>query len=334
MSDPTVTILMSVYNGEKYLEQAVDSMLAQTYGDFEFLVINDGSSDRSRAILDGYKDPRMRVVDNEGNIGLTKSLNRGIRMSKSRYIARMDADDVSMPDRLEKEVRFLDAHPEIGAVGCNVRLIDGDGNDAGAMAFPETSGHIRWYMLFFNPLAHPSMLIRREALERAGGYNEEIRYAQDYELWCRMAPTTRFWNLQETLLCFRMHGQKVSVKNTAEQTRFFDDIKRDYAYSLIGERLSPEDMRAMQESRQGDSGELPLVFYRLSMALLQDSLISRQDKKLIRRDAAKKVLYRYDFLRNKKRLEAVRRSFELSPTRCVAMLAYDLFYMIAGHVRG
>ncbi|WP_174589763.1 glycosyltransferase [Methanocella conradii] len=245
MSDPTVTVLMSVYNGERYLREAVDSIIAQTYEDFEFLIVNDGSTDSSIEVLQSYEDPRIRIINNDVNIGLTKSLNRGVQLARGRYIARMDADDVSSPDRLEKEVQFLDAHPDVGLVGSNVKVIDDDGRDVGVMTYPETSGHIKWYMLFFNPMVHPTLLIRREVFERVGGYNEGIRYAQDYELLCRLAPITRFWNLQDTLLRFRMHSGRVSFRQRADQTRFSDQIKQDYIFSLIGERLPMEGIRAM-----------------------------------------------------------------------------------------
>jgi len=117
MKEPKVTVLMPVYNGEKYLNEAIDSILGQTFKDFKFLIINDGSTDGTADILKSYKDSRIKVTNNEKNIGLTKSLNKGLKMAKSEYIARMDADDISLPTRLQKQVEFMDSHPKVGVCG-------------------------------------------------------------------------------------------------------------------------------------------------------------------------------------------------------------------------
>ena len=124
MKNPKVTVLMSVYNGEKYLQEAIDSILEQTFKDFEFLIINDGSTDKTGEILESYHDLRIKIINNEKNIGLTKSLNKGLKLARGEYIARQDADDISMPERLEKEVEFLETHQDYAVVGAFAKIIN------------------------------------------------------------------------------------------------------------------------------------------------------------------------------------------------------------------
>jgi glycosyltransferase involved in cell wall biosynthesis len=146
---PRISVVMSVYNGEKYLRQAIESILQQTYTDFEFIIIDDGSTDSSREIIQSYDDKRIRLVINEQNIGLTKSLNKGIRLAKGEFIARMDADDISLPQRFEKQVAYLDSHPEVGVLGTYANIIDHRGKIINNIIFPTEHETILWTMLLF-----------------------------------------------------------------------------------------------------------------------------------------------------------------------------------------
>ena len=128
MKNPRITVLMSVYNGEKYLKEAIDSVLSQTFKDFEVLIINDGSIDKTSKILKTYKDPRIRIINNKKNIGLTKSLNKGLKLARGEYIARMDDDDVSKPNRLEKQFEFMEKNSKYAVVGSFIEIIDSKGN--------------------------------------------------------------------------------------------------------------------------------------------------------------------------------------------------------------
>ncbi|HDL01964.1 MAG TPA: glycosyltransferase, partial [candidate division Zixibacteria bacterium] len=183
MKSPKVTVLMSVYNDERYLSESVDSILNQTYKDFEFLIINDGSTDRSREILESYSDPRIRLVRNDGNIGLTRSLNKGLALAMGEYIARMDADDISLPERLEKQVGFLDADSSVGVLGINSLLIDEDGNVLEKLQRPVTHDSIMAEMLTENRFVHSSVMLRKKLLKMSGYYDEKLDMAQDYELF-------------------------------------------------------------------------------------------------------------------------------------------------------
>ncbi len=160
---------MSVYNGEKYLREAIDSILGQTFKDFEFLIIDDGSTDSSVEIIRSYADPRIRLIQNEENIGLSRSLNKGLKLARGEYIARMDADDISLPRRLAAQVGLLDKQPDIGLVGTSIQLIDCDGERMHVHRVPTTHAQILWALCFTTPLAHPSVVFRKVIIECVGG---------------------------------------------------------------------------------------------------------------------------------------------------------------------
>ena len=201
---PRVTVLMAVHNGEKYLRKAVESVLGQSFRDFEFLVVNDGSTDDSPAILRSYGDPRLRLVDNEVRKGLSSALNEGIDLARGEYIDRMDSDDVCLPERLSRQVAFLDRHPEVGACGSWVRLIgEGEGT---VWRYPTDPEIIRCGLLFESKLAHPSVMIRRESLEKASlRYDPSFASGQDYDLWVRFSERFPLANIGEVLVGYRRH---------------------------------------------------------------------------------------------------------------------------------
>lgn len=185
---PKVSVIMSVYNAEKYLRESVQSILGQTCTDFEFIIVNDGSTDTSKEILESFSDPRIKII-NQKNRGLTESLNTAIRESKGMYIARMDADDISFPERFEKQISFLDTHPDIAMCGtqCDVYKV------------PQTHRDIKRMMLFHNPFIHPSTMIRSSVLKQ-NLYDTSFRHLQDYELWTRIVPFYKTANLPDVLL--------------------------------------------------------------------------------------------------------------------------------------
>ena len=204
---PLVTVLMSTHNDLSFLPEAVDSILAQTLTDFEFLIVDDGSTDGSGAYLAGLRDPRVRVLRNAANEGLTRSLNRGLNEAAGRYVARMDADDVALPGRLARQVEFLEANPELGLLGTARVLIDEAGGEVAGGPAVCGSLRVRWKMLLGNAFAHPTVMLRRSALERHGlRYDESFRTAQDYELWTRLLCHTGGDNLDEPLLRYRLRA--------------------------------------------------------------------------------------------------------------------------------
>lgn len=211
--DPIVTVLMSVYNGEQYLNEAIDSILKQCFTDFEFIIVDGGSNDRSIQIIDSYSDLRIRlIVPKESRLRLAESLNIGLDLARGKYIARMDADDVSLPERLQTQVEFMEKNKEIGICGTWVQTM---GNrDGHIVEFPVTSDEIKGQMLFTCGFCHPSVMFRKAFLDiKNFRYSERCREAEDYEFWVRLSSETEYANIPKVLVKYRISGQQVTSKN-------------------------------------------------------------------------------------------------------------------------
>jgi glycosyltransferase involved in cell wall biosynthesis len=242
--NPETTVLMSVYNSEEFLKEAIDSILNQTYRDFEFLIINDGSNDSSEDILLSYGDCRIRLISNERNIGLAKSLNKGLKLAKGKYIARIDSDDIALPERLKKQVSFLNAHPEVGIVGTACILIDNHNRVLGINRFPINDLQIRWVSLLTNPFAHPTVVIRRDSLIKNGlSYLESFHASQDYDLWVRLLKFTRGANLNEPLIRYRVHDNNITNRFRETQLKNHDETAfRSIKDQLPDFHVTPEQV--------------------------------------------------------------------------------------------
>ena len=229
-----VTVLLCVYNGERYLAEAIDSVRAQTFSDYELLVIDDGSTDGTPALLEAIcrDEPRLRVV-RQDNAGLTVSLNRGLALARGDVIARQDADDVSLPHRLAGQVAWLEAHPETLVVGCRYGRTDAQGRVFGAGAVPVTDLGIRLALLDHNAIPHSGATFRRRPVLDAGGYDETLRTAQDYDLWCRLALTGGLRNLRRVALHRREHGGRVGATQQADQLANRDAIAARYRAAIL-----------------------------------------------------------------------------------------------------
>jgi glycosyltransferase involved in cell wall biosynthesis len=212
---------MSVHNGERFLRDAVLSILGQTYQDFEFLIVDDASADTTPHILRelAIQDARIRILTNQTNLGLTKSLNLALKEARGKYIARMDADDVALRQRLEAQVTYLEMHSDIGVVGTGYEWIDEQGVVIGRPAVITQSNHLRRALPRTNPILHGSAMIRRELLDEVDGYDESYSRAQDYDLWLRLIRRTHFANLPQTLMQRRLAKTMISIANEREQLR-------------------------------------------------------------------------------------------------------------------
>lgn len=217
MTDPLITVLMSVYNGDAYLQEAIDSILNQTYANFEFVIINDASTDQTSVILDKCTDSRVVQLHNKSNIGLTKSLNKGLAIAKGKYLARQDADDISLPDRLAQQVAFLDTFPEVAVVGSFYVHLYEDGRPEQTVEMPTTDDAIRQQLFYQHCFCHGSVMMRRSALEAVGGYNEQFKTAQDRDLWLRLAERYSLANLAQPLYKLRMHAASVTGSKRNQQ---------------------------------------------------------------------------------------------------------------------
>jgi len=211
MSAPLVTVLMPVYNGERDLQKAVDSILGQTFRDFEFLIINDGSRDGSGDLLNSLSDARIRVVHQE-NHGLAATLNIGLALSRGRYIARQDQDDLSRPERLASQVAYLEANPECALLGTAAEIWVGDEPTERAHDHPTSHAELAFLLLFNNPFVHSSVMFRKDAVQSIGGYSTDParQPPEDFELWSRMARHFRVANLPDRLLVYREVPQSMS----------------------------------------------------------------------------------------------------------------------------
>jgi glycosyltransferase involved in cell wall biosynthesis len=198
---------MPFYNAARYLKQSVESILNQTFRDFEFILIDDGSTDGSYEIASNFKDPRI-VLHRQDNQGLTRSLNRALAMVSpdAEFVARMDADDWSYPARFERQVRFLEAHRAIAGVGCWYELVDETGKIIEVVCPNPAPSSVRRSLCWDIALVHPSLIVRRDILKRVGGYDERYRYAQDRDLLLRMARHYAVSLVPEVLLKYRQPG--------------------------------------------------------------------------------------------------------------------------------
>jgi glycosyltransferase involved in cell wall biosynthesis len=210
MDNPKITVLMPVYNAEKYLKAAIESILNQSFTDFEFLIIDDGSTDKSIDIIHSYQDSRISVIKNETNLGLIASLNNGIELSKGEFIARMDSDDISYANRLEKQLAYMMQNPDIGISGSWMYTID----TGEIIYYPETHEKCKTFKFFNSPLAHPTVIFKRELfLKNNLKYSIDYPVCEDIELWKRCMKYTKLGNLCEPLLFYRIHSSNVSLQN-------------------------------------------------------------------------------------------------------------------------
>lgn len=199
---PLITVLMPVYNTEKYVSEAIESILNQTLGDFEFIIIDDASRDGTLDIIKGYNDPRIKLILKPVNTGYTDSLNMGFCLAKAKYIARMDSDDYSLPDRFRKQYLYMEQNPDVIVLGTQYKII---GTET-IISLPVTFEQAKVVSFMQTPVAHPTVFIRKEALTKNSiCYNKEFEPAEDYDLWVRLMNYGKIENLPEVLLHYRNH---------------------------------------------------------------------------------------------------------------------------------
>lgn len=219
---PFVSVLLCVHNGEPYISDSIDSILQQTFKDFELLVIDDGSQDRTYAILEEFakKDTRVRVV-HQKNAGLTSALNTGISLCRGKWIARQDADDISLPQRLEKQVQHIRAHKNIGLLGTAYDIINVAGNVLPRHEVPLYTSHhdLCLELQCRNPFVHSSVMIKRETIQSLGGYRDAYPAAEDYECWLRMSKVTRLEQLPAKLVQRRISPQMICKQKAKTQRK-------------------------------------------------------------------------------------------------------------------
>jgi len=253
MSRPKVSVVLAVHDGEPWIGEAVESILRQSLRELELIVVDDGSKDATAEILSGFarSDPRMRIISQEVNRGLIGSLNRGFATARGDYVARQDDDDVSLPERLERQVAWLERRPGIGLLGTDYFRIDGTGRPT-LRRPPRADVEIRWRLLFGNIWCHASMMMRRELVSTDGnGPYGDWLHAEDYELWIRLLGRTRAATLPEPLVRYRVHSQSICVRNEAAQRGQVDEISRRQLAALLPELAAADasELAALRRCR-------------------------------------------------------------------------------------
>jgi glycosyltransferase involved in cell wall biosynthesis len=242
---PKVTVLMSVFNGEQFLGAAIESILGQTLSDFEFLIMNDGSTDKSKDIVLSYRDPRIRFVENERNLGLIASLNKGLDLARGEYIARMDADDISYPERLQLQVDYMDNHPKVGACGTCIKIF-GDGIRLSTLrSVPDDHETIRTRLLFVNSINHSTVMLRKSFFDRFALRYGNFKYAEDYELWIRCIEHFELHNLPDFTIRHRISETSVTRSNPqGVATTVIEILRRQFA--RLGLEFDDRDIAAFR----------------------------------------------------------------------------------------
>ena len=266
---PTVSVLMPVYNGERYLRAAVDSILGQSFADFEFVIVDDGSTDGTRDILEGIDDPRLRVISNERNVGVTRTLNIGLEAARGRYIARLDADDVAHPQRLARQVAFLEANADVVLLGSGYDAVDESGVVVERIRRPLSDAEFRWMALLHAPVIHPSVMFRAWLIHDLGlRYDASLITGQDYDMWVRMLAQGKAARLGERLVTWRRHVDAIGVARRRQQVATTAAIARTNVEHLLPERPGDRDAIARLVEIQSFGSPAP-IDWRDAMACLR-----------------------------------------------------------------
>jgi len=249
---PRVSVVMPVHNGGAYLAPAIESILAQTLPDFELVIVDDGSTDATAQTLRHYqaRDPRVRVHA-QARSGLVASLNRGCHTARATYIARMDADDLAFPERLARQLEFLERHPGVAVVGSAVVRIDGEGHEIKRNVCPSSHAEIVKALEEYTPFTHPSVMLRAEALLAVGGYRAAYRAAEDYDLWVRLSERYELANLPEPLLHYRVYPDQISMRHLEQQV-----------LSVVGARAAARQRAASGSDRSPSDGVITRALLR------------------------------------------------------------------------
>ncbi|MGB4399642.1 MAG: glycosyltransferase family 2 protein, partial [Daejeonella sp.] len=231
MTGCSISVIMPVFNAELYLKYAIDSVLHQSLQDFEFIIINDGSTDASEQIILSYENPRIRYINNIENKGLVYSLNKGIEESIGKYIVRMDADDISLPERFAIQLKFLDDNQQYGLCCSDISTIDANNEIITSEYYGELSAPLEWQMLWENPVAHPTVMMRREFIDTFNfRYDESDFPAEDYGLWCRFILKSPIKRLKETLLYYRISANSIFHSSKARALEKASLVTTQYAH--------------------------------------------------------------------------------------------------------
>lgn len=270
MDSILVTVLMPVYNGGRHIREAIESILNQTFKNFELLIINDGSTDNSEEVILSFDDSRICYLSNPSNLGLIDTLNIGLHAAKGKYIARMDQDDISISNRIEKQVDFLNTNPEIGLVGTAFQFI----GDEKYHAYFSDHDNIKLALTFYNSISHPTVMFRSEICEKHTLYfNKEYIHAEDYKMWTDFIQVTKVANLPEVLIKYRKHDTQICYVYSTPQKSMTVQIQKEYLLNN-GFSFSDSELALFERLHESEEiGNLELIklidkFYTQNLKLL------------------------------------------------------------------
>ncbi len=309
-SIPVVSVVMPAYNAEKYLREAIESILSQTFTDFEFIIINDGSTDRTKEIIFSYDDPRIVYIENEKNSGICVTLNKGLDVARGKYIARMDSDDISIPNRLEVQVKYMDANPDVGASGSDVEFF-GEGISPYVFTQLHTSEECVAGLLYNSCFAHPSVIIRKNTIDSNDlRYKDEFRGLEDYELWWQIAKYAKLNNIAEPLLRYRHHRgqetQNVTPKVQAAFKQFIECRFKDLSIPASDEEVKLWHAYSIGNYSYFDDSAISRFIYFSRKIVLQYPHRTPKDLSALKLTLAKGITYA---LHNSKNIEAGRQKY-------------------------
>lgn len=301
-NDPLISVIMPVYNTAKYLRESIESILNQTYANFEFFVFDDGSTDSSKEIIQEYakKDKRIIPFYSDKNIGYVTHLNKGIEQAKGEFIARMDSDDIALPTRFEIQLKYLLESAHIDIVGSAAILINEEGDEL-RISYQETDpAFIKWALFFYNPLFHPSLLIRKIFFEKNGVYDITMQPAEDRDMWLRGFYNTEFSNIHEPLIKYRVHSQSISnAKQQIQISKSESALLMQYR-KFLGIDLPSEYISFFREFRRRDvdisllNGDVLFSTIRVlkkKFFKANKSKLTKATRKKINKDTFTKLLY-------------------------------------------
>jgi hypothetical protein len=281
---PCVSVLLPVYNDAQYVRASIESILKQTFTDFELIIVDDGSTDESLRIISQYRDARVRIIQSQCNLGLAPSLNLAIAASRGEYLARQDADDISLPHRFARQTEFLDTHPAVGVVGSRAIAIDEDGKELHLIQTSCRDYEIKWDLLFFCPFIHSSVMVRRSVLNQSGTYTEDPEIArafvEDYDLWSRINRIAMSANIPEPLQKYRYRKKptSASARARAENERQQDKIsQRNICWVLGRSEIAPKLWAALKVFSPVQSGNCPEQMTAEETQQVLDLLIGIED---------------------------------------------------------
>lgn len=288
---PLISVVMSAYNEERFIEKAIRSILNQTEQDFEIIVFDDCSTDATADIIAGINDERIRLYKNQENCGLTSNLNKGIHLARGKYIARMDGDDISLPERFEKQVRYFKEHPEVMLISCQTQNF---GESFLHWKLKESSEELKVMMLIRPVFAHPGFMMRRELPDQGFYYDETFRTAQDYELASRVAEKYQIGIVPEILLYYRVHKKQVSNLSGKEQFQNADRV-RERLWNMAGVSISEDEKKALQRWAREERADSIEAYVEINQ-LVDKILAANSSSGIYRQEALERTLDRLLYL--------------------------------------